>query len=53
MDQKLVDPLLTNNTAYYYYIKEEKEMERVKQLTKWVNKGIDLGISMYEIRGYL
>jgi radical SAM superfamily enzyme YgiQ (UPF0313 family) len=53
MDQELVDPLLTNNTAYYYYIKEEKEMERVKQLTKWVNKGIDLEISMDEIKGYL
>lgn len=53
MDQKLGDPLLTNNTAYYYYIKEEKEMEKVKQLTKWVNNGIDLGISIDKIRGYL
>ncbi len=53
MEQKLIDPLLTNNTAYYYYIKEEKEMEKAKQLTKWLNKGIDLGISIDEIRGYL
>lgn len=53
MEQQLIDPLLTNNTAYYYYIKKEKEMEKAKQITKWVNDGIDLGISIDEIRGYL
>jgi len=53
MEQTLVDPLLTNNTAYYYYIGKEKEMERAKQLAKWVNNGIDLGIPIERIKDYL
>lgn len=53
MEQPLIDPLLSNNTAYYYYIKKEKEMEQAKQLTKWVNNGIDLGISIDKIKDYL
>ncbi len=53
LEQSLVDPLLTNNTAYYYYIKKDKEMESVKKLTKWVNYGINLGFSIEKIRGYL
>ncbi len=53
MEQELPDPLLTNNTAFYYYKGMGKEMERIKQLVKWANKGIDLGISIKEIKDYL
>ncbi len=41
MEENLPDPLLTNNTVYYHYKKKEKEMVRVKNLTKEVNSSIN------------
>lgn len=41
MEEKLSDPLLTNNTVYYHYKKKEKEMAGVKKLAKEVNRNID------------
>jgi len=40
MEEKLSDPLLTNNTVYYQYKKKEKEMTKVKKLAKEVNRSI-------------
>jgi radical SAM superfamily enzyme YgiQ (UPF0313 family) len=40
MEETLPDPLFTNNTVYYHYKKKEKEMVRVKQLAKEVNKSV-------------
>jgi radical SAM superfamily enzyme YgiQ (UPF0313 family) len=40
MEEKLSDPLLTNNTVYYQYKKKEKEMVEVKRLAKEVNRNI-------------
>lgn len=40
MEENLPDPLLTNNTVYYHYKKKEKEMVKVKKLTKEVNRRI-------------
>lgn len=53
MEQSLSDPLLTNNSVYYHYVGKAKEMECAKRLTKWVNDGVDLGISLPRIRDYL
>ena len=41
MEEKLPDPLLTNNTVFYHYNNTEKEMIRVKTLAQEANKSID------------
>ena len=41
MEEKLPDPLLTNNTVFYHYNNAEREMIKVKRLAQEANKSID------------
>jgi len=41
MQEKLPDPLFTNNTVYYHYKNKEKEMVKVKRLAKEANKRVN------------
>lgn len=53
MSEDLPDPLFTNNSVFFYYRNRDKEMDKLKRLVRWVNRGVDLGFSLSEIKGYL